>query len=307
MRKVDLVRLQRARRPDRAHLGHAPGVADLDAVIVLEGADHLRRAGRAADADELQGRQPLVLLAQVLEQAEPDRRHRRGHRDLLGLDQVVDRGPVELGARHDHSAAPHQAGVREAPGVGVEHRNDRQDRIVGVDRQNFRPRRHHRMEDVGAVRIEDALRVARGARSVAEAGGGPLVELAPAEVGVRLGEPFLIRHGVLELGRRHMGGVGQNDVTLDARQVAGDRLQQRHEGQIGHDDPVLRVIDDPGDLLGKEPRIDGVVDRAEAGDAVPRLEVPVAVPGEGGHPVAELDPSRSSRLATLRARSRTSA
>ena len=49
---------------------------------------------------------------------------------------------------------------------------------------------------------------------------------------------------------------------------------------------VFRMVDDPGDLLGKQPRIDGVVDRADAENAVPRLEVAPGVPGERRHPFA---------------------
>jgi hypothetical protein len=38
------------------------------------------------------------------------------------------------------------------------------------------------------------------------------------------------------------------------------------------------VVDDVGDLLGEQPRIDGVADGADAGDGVVQLEVAVAVP-----------------------------
>jgi hypothetical protein len=49
------------------------------------------------------------------------------------------------------------------------------------------------------------------------------------------------------------------------------------------------VIDDPGDLVGKQPRIDGVVDRADAEDAVPGFQMPPGIPGQRRHPVAEPD------------------
>ncbi len=47
--------LKRADRAERAHLGHAPGVQHLHAVVFLEGSDHRRRAGRAADDGAAQG------------------------------------------------------------------------------------------------------------------------------------------------------------------------------------------------------------------------------------------------------------
>ena len=86
-----------------------------------------------------------------------------------------------------------------------------------------------------------------------------------------------------------MGGVGENDVALDRRQPVGDRLQKRHEGEIDQRHPVFGVVHDPGDTLWEEARVDGVIDRAGAGDAVPAFEMPIAVPGERRDPVAELD------------------
>ena len=50
------------------------------------------------------------------------------------------------------------------------------------------------------------------------------------------------------------------------------------------------MIDDPGDLVGKKPGIDGVIDGADARYAVPGLEVTEAVPGKRRDAVAELDP-----------------
>ena len=73
------------------------------------------------------------------------------------------------------------------------------------------------------------------------------------------------------------------------RQLVGDLLQQRHEGEVGHHHAVAGVIDDPGDLFGKQPRIDGVIDGADAEDAVPGLQMAPGVPCERRHPVAELD------------------
>ena len=119
------------------------------------------------------------------------------------------------------------------------------------------------------MRIEDALRVSGRAGGVAETGGGPLVELLPGIVAVDLADPILIRDGVLELSGRHVRAVGENDVALDRRQTVGERLHQRHEGQVDEHDPVFGVVHDPGDLLGEEPRIDSVIDPAGADDAIP--------------------------------------
>ena len=140
------------------------------------------------------------------------------------------------------------------------------------------------------MRIEHALRVAGGARGVAEARGGALVELLPAEILVDLVQPLLVGDGVLQLRRRHVRGVGEDNVALDRRQMLCDRLEERHEREVGHHDPVLGVIYDPGDLLREQARIDRVINRADPGDAVPGLEMAEAVPGKRRDPVAEPDP-----------------
>ena len=149
------------------------------------------------------------------------------------------------------------------------------------------------------MRIEHALRVSGRAGGVAEAGGGALVELLPGEIAVDLADPVLVGDGVLEFGRRHVRAVGQNDVALDRRQPVGERLHQRHEGQVDEHDPVFGVVDDPGDLLGEQARIDGVIDRAGADDAVPGFEMAIAVPGERRDPIAELDPVALEPLGDL--------
>ena len=86
-----------------------------------------------------------------------------------------------------------------------------------------------------------------------------------------------------------MFGVGQHHVLLDRLEPLGELFQDRHESEVDHHHAVLGVIDDPGDLIGKQPRIDGVIDRADAHDAVPGFEVPPGIPSERRHAVAELD------------------
>src|SRR4051794_13011571 len=83
--------------------------------------------------------------------------------------------------------------------------------------------------------------------------------------------------------------VGEYDVALHARELVGDLLQDRNEGDVGHHDAVLRVVDDPGDLLGEKAGIDGMADGADTHDAVPDFEMAPGVPGDRGDTVAELD------------------
>jgi hypothetical protein len=135
--------------------------------------------------------------------------------------------------------------------------------------------------------------MAGGAGRIAHAGGRVLVERLPLEIVVDLVDPVLVGDGVLQARLRHMRAVGEHDETLDGRKplriVLKRLFQRRHEGQVDEHHAVLRMIDDPADLILEQPRIDGVVDRADAEDAVPALEMPRRVPGHRRHAVAELD------------------
>ena len=68
--------------------------------------------------------------------------------------------------------------------------------------------------------------------------------------------------------------------------------------------PVFGVVDDVGDLLGEQARVERVVDRADAHDAVPGLQVAPGVPGQRRDAVAELDAVPVEALRHLRARAR---
>ena len=72
MRGVAHVRLADGYRTQRAHLGHPPGVADLDAQFLLESRDHGLRCGGPADDDAFQARNARVGFLEVAEQPEKD-------------------------------------------------------------------------------------------------------------------------------------------------------------------------------------------------------------------------------------------
>ncbi len=289
-REIGVFGLQRAQRADRAHLRHAPGMHHLGAIDVAELLRHGARAGRAADDHLGEIRQLLPGLLQLLQQHQPDRRHRGGMGHLVGGEEFGDRGAVHLGAWHDQRGAGHGRGEGEGPAVGVEHRHHRQHDVARRQAEHVGRVAHQRMDDVGAVRIDDALRVARRARRVAHAGGGVLVEALPGEVVVDLVQPVLVGDRVLQARLRHVRAVGEHHETLHRGQPVGELFHQRHEGQVHQHHAVFRMVGDPGDLLGEEARVQRVVDRADAGDAVPDLEVPPGVPGDRADAIAEFDP-----------------
>ena len=75
-----------------------------------------------------------------------------------------------------------------------------------------------------------------------------------------------------------------------------DLLDQRQEGYVEEQNLVAGVVDDVGDLLGEEPRIDRVDDRAAARDGVIKLVVAVGVPGERAHAVLMADAKPDQRV-----------
>ena len=85
-----------------------------------------------------------------------------------------------------------------------------------------------------------------------------------------------------------MRRVGEDHVTLNRRQFLLQLLHQRHKRRVKEHQTVFGVTGDVGDLIGKQARIDGVIDRADAGDAVPGLEMPPGIPCKRRNAVAEL-------------------
>jgi hypothetical protein len=59
------------------------------------------------------------------------------------------------------------------------------------------------------------------------------------------------------------------------------------------------VVDNPCNLVGKQPRIDGVVNRSYPHDAVPDFEMAPRVAGERSHTVSEANPVPIKALRNL--------
>ena len=139
------------------------------------------------------------------------------------------------------------------------------------------------------MRVQYSLGIARRARGVAHRSRGIFIEGLPLEISIDLRDPILIGDRVLQRGLRHVRLVREHHIAFDAGQLVRDFFQDRHEGEIGHHHAILRMVDDPGDLVGKQPRIDGVTDRADPHDAIPGFKMAPGIPGDGGDAVAELD------------------
>ncbi|MHC2407966.1 hypothetical protein ACVJGC_000557 [Bradyrhizobium diazoefficiens] len=147
----------------------------------------------------------------------------------------------------------------------------------------------HGLQDRGAVRIDHALGISRRPRGIADGGGGFFVELRPGEAGVVLSsEKLLVAMDVYKLRLRHPLARGHHDVSLDRLQLRRDRLDDRQRGAVDEQQAVFGVVDDVDELLGKQPRIDGVQHIAHARRGVEHLEMAVGIPGQRADAVALL-------------------
>ena len=167
------------------------------------------------------------------------------------------------------SAPASHACVRRAPRVGVEHRDDRQDAVVGVVRDHRAVPRRHRVQVGGAVRVDDTLRVAGGAARVAHRGRGPLVDLGVLEAGrVAGGEQLVVaQHGGAggRIGRART--TSPSPTTTYASTVvssAATAASSGHEVVVDDDHAVFGVVHDVRELLGEQPQVQRVEHRADA-------------------------------------------
>ena len=136
------------------------------------------------------------------------------------------------------------------------------------------------MQQRGAVAVEHALGIARGARGVAQRGSGVLVERRPFEVGRCLFDQVFVAQQMGQGDGRHFAALAQRNKALDRGQLVGNRRQLIGKAQIEEHIFIGRVVDDVADLLGKQPRVDGVRDRAHAGHGVIQFQMAVRVPGQ---------------------------
>ena len=123
-------------RGDYAHrghcrgLGHAPTVANIDPVLIVEFCNQGKRHRRTAGGSASHRRKLQAVLVEVGDQALPDGGHAGANRHLLGFHQLVKRRAIELGARQYQFGAGNQRRIRQAPGIDVKHRHDWQDGLL---------------------------------------------------------------------------------------------------------------------------------------------------------------------------------
>ena len=155
------------------------------------------------------------------------------------------------------------------------------------------------MQHGRAVIVEHPFRVTRRPRRVAQRGCRALVEVRPLEVAGLVPDQGFVTHSVLEFCLGHVLLVGHDDKTLDIWDVVRDRLEQRHEHDVGKDPAILGMVDDENQLLREQSRVDRVADVARPADAVIGLDVPVVVPCKRRDSVARIRTQPGERIGEL--------
>ncbi len=149
------------------------------------------------------------------------------------------------------------------------------------------------------MRIQRALGIAGGAGGVAQAGSRVLVELRPRVVAVlRVDQVLVAQQRNLGVDR-HVRAVAHHHPALHARAMRRHAFHQRQEGGIEEHVLVFGVVDDVGDLLGEQARVDGMAYRSRARYAVVDLQVTIAIPGQRADTVARLHAQRGDGLGQL--------
>ncbi len=189
--------------------------------------------------------------------------------------------------------AVHHAGEGHAPRIGVEHGDDVQDHVPFRQGEHVHRRRREAVEKDAAMGVDHALRMPRGARRVTHARGVGLID--PRPLGHRPGlrhQRLVVQRAGRDLG---VGSVPHHDDVPDAPEISPDRLEDGPEARIDDQDLVLGVVDDVGDVLGRQPEIDGVEHGAHQRRREVHLQVAVRVPRQCAHPVARPDPKGGQR------------
>ena len=162
-------RTQRADRAEGAHLGHAPGLHERDAELLVELSNHAERDRGAPHQGALERFERQPVLFQVSQQQRPDGRDTGREGDLLVVQQRRKRSRVaHFRPRENQFRADHRRVIGQAPGIGVEHGHHGQDAVLAAQPDGVGHAACIGVQHGGAVAVEDAFRVAGGTGGVAE-------------------------------------------------------------------------------------------------------------------------------------------
>ena len=158
------------------------------------------------------------MIIAVAEDIGPHRGHRGRDRRSLGGDEPHQRLGLEELTRHEQRRPRQERGVRHAPGVRMELRDDRQHTITGIQPHDRRGAGRDRVQVRRAMRVDDALGVARRAARVTHGRRGGLIRFRVVEAGRLSGDELVVAvHGAARGDQRRRVAVADDDPRLDRR------------------------------------------------------------------------------------------
>ncbi len=233
---------------------------------------------------------------QLLQHAVPHGRVGDRERGPLPLGHLGERRGLVVGAGQQQRGAAGERGVGEPPGQHPGHRHDGQHQIVLADAVRLRGLRLEGVQIEGAVAVGDAARCgAVPGHGVAEHRRVALVDRGPVVVAAPVGDQLLV---VVDLGA--VGGAAADDGRGVA--AAGDDHvpqvaepgqhggQRREPRRVGDQHPCVAAHRGGDELVGGQPRVEGVQDGAHRGHGQIRLQMVGGVGHQRGDGVPGRDP-----------------
>ncbi len=276
-------------RPQGRGLRQPPPGADLDAET---GAPGLGQAGGTRGPDRhraLQAIGPAAFLAISGVQSLQLRRRADHQADRLSVDEGAKRGHVGAGAGQHQPGAGHRRGEGQAPGGGPPERRQGEHGLAAGEVEAVGTQGQKGLQHAGAVGPDHALGVLARSDRMQQDGRLGLVGGAPDPAGAGLLGEIILGDHALQPGLQGLAGTRHGDDPLQPRQLQQGRVQRRQQHRIDEGQLVAALAQAGRQPLGGSVRIQGMADRADAGDGVPGLDLADGVGADHRDHVAAAD------------------
>ena len=196
--------------------------------------------------------------------------------------------------REDLLRADHGRRERKAPGIDMEHWNDRQHHIRLRKPDRVLQRQHQRVHHQRPMAVEHALGMSGRPGGVAEPGRVVLVDARRGKVRKLRFDQLLVVDGAL---RRRLAVSPDDDVAR--LHLRTDALPQSPQHVVDDHHRIVGVIDDVRDVLHGKPRVERVQHPAAERNREVGLQMAAVIPGEGGDALAGFHAQARERIGEL--------
>ena len=263
---------------DGRSLGHPPGMNQRNIIIAAEDFNHRRRQRRPADKRSFKMRQANIRFTQRGKQTGPDDRNAEGDADLLFAQQPQQAVAVQIRPRQNQASARHRGNKRRAPGIDVEHRHHRQQRVLCRYTGRIRLIAAQRMQYQRAVGIQHPFRLPRGPGGIAQRGWRIFAHLGPAIRRIRFSDQLIKKQQRIQRGERFVIPRRQQNKMLYRWQVGPQRADKRQKGVVEKQNLVRGIIDDKGEMFRGQAWIDGMRHPSPRTDAKIDFQMTAIIP-----------------------------